>query len=936
MRSILLFCLACLIPFGTSSATDIEAISAALEAGNVAEVLPALEQAADAGNTRALTMLAALYQRGQGVEKDPTRAIDLYRRAAELGDAEAQFNLGNIYLLGEGIVADEAWALTYYRDAATQGHELALRNMNQLYRAAGIDPPTLTPNAPGRVIEQSSVEPSVVPAPAVADDPLAPTTRLVPEPEDAQVAEAVAVPPPESTQSASITAVDDSPSADQPLASTTPSQQDRAAQQAGAMAAAELTQDAGPDAAIETPLSGAEMSADEREAIRLAQEHGVEVKLAEPQRAAMLAAPKAAEAVALSQAIANLNNDSEGAVATIESLATQDYAPAQFELARLHLAGQGMEQDVDGALSWLQRAADNGHAQAQFDLGNRFLIGAGVEPDDAMAITLFRDAANNGHSQARDRLVGIYAEAGLPLPELQRPRTLRPSGFVAAAASTPEAAIVEDAAGAIVERSQLPADATPSASTAVVPDDVAAGTPDRAAVEADTAAPATTAVEPYVEQRYTYSVIDHTQTPERHSDIADINPPKPDNHVVVAGGALAQARVAPVAAPIEQPTDELSAIEMAVEPAVEALDSVADDALVEVIVGDDGVMQEPEVAAAPATVAVAEAATAAEEPDAIAAEAIQRVGAGSLDVEASSAAAAIETDTLPHESDKRGFLGKLRDALGAGDDGQVVASRAPGSAPALAATAGQAQQDDDLKLVIAEQAEPDPVFEKPSIDDAKASLNAGDFANAAAQFTILANDGDAEAQAHIGYMTYQGEGITRDKAAAVEWYRLSAVQGNRDAQYNLAVAYAFGEGVPQDDPEAANWYRRAAEQGSAIAQYSLAVSYALGEGVQRSDSDAARWYRAAADQGYPAAQYNLAYMYRAGQGLTQSDVDALRWFLQAAQNGHASAQYSLGYMYRSGKGVARNIDEAIRWYRLAAAQGHPEARADLSSLAPDS
>ena len=660
------------------------------------------------------------------------------------------------------------------------------------------------------------------------------------------------MPPPENTQPASITAVDDSPTADQPLAATTSARQDRAEQQSAALAAAQLTEGARPDPAIDASSSGSEMSADEREAIRLAQTHGVEVELAEPQHAAMVAAPKSAEAVALSQAIANLNSDGAGAVATIESLATRDYAPAQFELARLHLAGQGMEQDVGAALGWLQRAADNGHAQAQFDLGNRFLIGAGVEPDDAMAITLFRDAANNGHSQARDRLAGIYAEAGLPLPELQRPHTLRPSGI--AAASAPRVAIAEDASGALVEHTQPPADATPQTSTAVVLDDVAAETPDRVAIEADSAALASTAVAPYVEQRYAYSVIDHPDTPERHSDIADINPPKPDNHLVVAGGALAQARVAPVAVPIEQPSDELSAIEMEVEPAVEALDGVADDALVEVIVTDDDVMQMPEVTAAPAALAMAEAALAAEEADVIAAEAIQRVGAGSQDVDASSAAAAIEADSLGDGSDKRGFLGKLRDALGAGDDGgNGIVSRAPGSVIAPAATAAQAQLDDDLKLVIAEQAEPDPVLEKPSIDDAKASLNAGDFAHAAAQFSILANDGDAEAQAHIGYMTYQGEGVTRDKAAAVEWYRLSAVQGNRDAQYNLAVAYAFGEGVPQDDPEAVNWYRRAAEQGSAIAQYSLAVSYALGEGVQQSDSDAARWYRAAADQGYPAA-----------------------------------------------------------------------------------
>jgi TPR repeat protein len=234
----------------------------------------------------------------------------------------------------------------------------------------------------------------------------------------------------------------------------------------------------------------------------------------------------------------------------------------------------------------------------------------------------------------------------------------------------------------------------------------------------------------------------------------------------------------------------------------------------------------------------------------------------------------------------------------------------------------------------------DPQTDNPAttatIDDGKRALAESDYSRAAQIFSVLAEAGNDEAQAHLGYLYYIGEGVAADSTLATEWYRRAAVQGNRDAQYNLAVAYAFGEGVPQDDAAAVLWYRRAAEQGSAIAQYSLGMSYALGEGIDRDDSEALKWYRLAAEQGYAAAQYNLAYGYRTGHGVPVNEEEALRWFAAAASNGHASAQYSLGYMYRSGKGVARDIDEAIRWYRLAADQGHPDARADLASLAPGS
>ena len=44
-----------------------------------------------------------------------------------------------------------------------------------------------------------------------------------------------------------------------------------------------------------------------------------------------------------------------------------------------------------------------------------------------------------------------------------------------------------------------------------------------------------------------------------------------------------------------------------------------------------------------------------------------------------------------------------------------------------------------------------------------------------------------------------------------------AEAGDAWAQFNLGNMYSEGEGVPKDSAEAVNWYRKAAEQGDAMA-----------------------------------------------------------------------------------------------------------------------
>lgn len=76
--------------------------------------------------------------------------------------------------------------------------------------------------------------------------------------------------------------------------------------------------------------------------------------------------------------------------------------------------------------------------------------------------------------------------------------------------------------------------------------------------------------------------------------------------------------------------------------------------------------------------------------------------------------------------------------------------------------------------------------------------------------------------------------------------RSKAEAGDPNAQYDLGVMYYSGEGVPKDAAEALKWFRKAADQGHAPAQFDLAHMYAKGEGVPKDEAEAYAWYNLAA------------------------------------------------------------------------------------------
>src|SRR5450631_538423 len=85
------------------------------------------ERAAEAGNARGVTNLAAL-SGGAGVPQDPARARALLAKAAET-NAEAQYQLGLMLADGAGGPKDDAGARALFEKAAAQNHAGALERM---------------------------------------------------------------------------------------------------------------------------------------------------------------------------------------------------------------------------------------------------------------------------------------------------------------------------------------------------------------------------------------------------------------------------------------------------------------------------------------------------------------------------------------------------------------------------------------------------------------------------------------------------------------------------------------------------------------------------------------------------------------------------------------------------------------------------------------
>ena len=80
-----------------------------------------------------------------------------------------------------------------------------------------------------------------------------------------------------------------------------------------------------------------------------------------------------------------------------------------------------------------------------------------------------------------------------------------------------------------------------------------------------------------------------------------------------------------------------------------------------------------------------------------------------------------------------------------------------------------------------------------------------------------------------------------------------AEQGDAEAQNHLGVMYRYGLDVEQNDTEAVRWHTKSAEQGYANAQYYMGWMYEHGLCVEQNKETAILWYEKAAKQGHKSA-----------------------------------------------------------------------------------
>lgn len=202
-------------------------------------------------------------------------------------------------------------------------------------------------------------------------------------------------------------------------------------------------------------------------------------------------------------------------------------------------------------------------------------------------------------------------------------------------------------------------------------------------------------------------------------------------------------------------------------------------------------------------------------------------------------------------------------------------------------------------------------------DQLKAMLNESP-ARAAQAILIAAREGVLDAQALLGQILLDGQGIEQDQPLAVRWFGIAAQRGHLMARNMLGRCHEHGWGCVADASVAAQHYRVGAEAGLDWAMYNYANLLATGRGVIEDQLQALELYRRAAELGHAKSMNLLGRYLEEGRVCPADPVGAVDWYRRSATGGDFRGQFS----YAAVLADEGKINEALEWLRKALAGGN--------------
>jgi hypothetical protein len=188
-----------------------------------------------------------------------------------------------------------------------------------------------------------------------------------------------------------------------------------------------------------------------------------------------------------------------------------------------------------------------------------------------------------------------------------------------------------------------------------------------------------------------------------------------------------------------------------------------------------------------------------------------------------------------------------------------------------------------------------------------------------------AEAGSAEAQARLGQMLLDGDGVARDAAQGFAWFERAARAGHLEAANMVGRCYDLGWGVAIDKMHAAAWFRQAAARGLTWAKYNYATLLALGQGVTEDKLAALALFEEAAAEGNAKAHNFVGSFHEDGWVVARDMAEARRRYELAAEGGDFRGQFNHGRMLAA----EGETEEALRWMALAWETGNARFRVQV-------